>query len=326
MTQRVEGVLKKITGRRHGLYGLAVVRIGYGLTLLGILFVNYRDRRLLWGPESPWTTDLLATEIAERGSFSLFALSSSALWFELLYHAMIVVAVLFVVGWRTRWITPVLLVLVWSLYERNSLLLDGGDTLMYLVLTYLCFADLSARWSVDAPRRAARESLGTLRWKFFTVLHNVALLATLLQMCMLYMTTGLLKVQGLDWQNGTAIYYVLSLFEFQPFPELSQLFYGNELLVVSATYMAVFIQLLFPALMLNTVTRRVELIAVMSMHVGVGVLMGLPFMSLIMITTDLLFVRDSTYARAADLVIAFATRARLAVLPVSRQPRAVGEP
>ncbi|GLW12733.1 hypothetical protein Misp01_78610 [Microtetraspora sp. NBRC 13810] len=315
MGRRAGDLLDRATGRRYGLYGLAVLRIGYGLALIGILLVNYGDRRLLWGPESPWTGDLFTGTLADRGSFSLYALLSSGLWFEVLYHATIVAAAVFAAGWRTRWVTPVLLVLLWSWHERNPLLVDGGDTLMQLVLIYLCFADLSARWSVDARRRAGREEdRGRLRWRVLTVLHNTAVLATLAQMCLVYVTAGMLKVQGERWQDGTALYYALRIAEFQPFPALSRLFYDHEFLVVTSGYLAVFVQLLFPALMLNTVTRRLGLVAVMGMHVGVGVLMGLPFMSFIMIVTDLLFVRDSTYARVAGLVTA-AVRSRRAAPP-----------
>ncbi|MFD8527987.1 HTTM domain-containing protein [Streptosporangium canum] len=306
--RRGQDAVEWISGVRHGVYGLAVLRIGYGLVLLGLLLTNYGDRRLLWGPESPWTADLLGESLVEDGTFSLFAISESGLLFEILYHAFIVLVVLFIAGWRTRWVTPLLAVMLWSWHQRQPWILDGGDNLMQLVLIYLSFADLSARWSLDA-RRAHRgerppavSPTGKLRWRLATVLHNSALLAALLQVSILYMNAGLLKVRGEIWQEGTALYYTLRVEEFQPFPWLSHLIYDNALLVTTGSYAAVFIQLAFPLLMLNRVTRRLGLVAVTGMHTGIGLLMGLSSFSLIMIATDLLFVRDATYMRFAGFV------------------------
>jgi hypothetical protein len=305
---RVLDAVERVSTIRYGVYGLAALRIGYGLVLLGLLLVNYGDRRLLWGPESPWSISLTEESLAKDGTFSLFAVSDSGVVFEILYHAFIVLAALFVVGWRTRWVTPLLAVMVWSWRQRQPWVLDGGDDVMLLVLIYLSFADLSARWSLDAARAARRSAAasphppaGGLRRRLATVLHNTALLATLLQVCLLYMNTGLLKVQGRFWQEGTALYYALRVEDVQPFPWLSRLVYDNAFLVTVGSYVAVFVQLTFPLLMLNKVTRRVGLVVVMGMHLGIGLLMGLLSFSLIMISTDLLFVPGSTFERLAQL-------------------------
>jgi hypothetical protein len=62
--------------------------------------------------------------------------------------------------------------------------------------------------------------------------------------------------------------------------------------------------------MLNSVTRRLGLLAVIGMHVGIGVLLALPFFSLIMIVTDMLFIRDDTYRRVIFVVAALRERQR----------------
>jgi hypothetical protein len=71
---------------------------------------------------------------------------------------------------------------------------------------------------------------------------------------------------------------------------------------VTFAYLAVFLQVSFPFLMLNSVTRRLGLLTAIGMHVGIGVLLALPFFSLIMIVTDMLFIRDVTYHRATSVV------------------------
>jgi hypothetical protein len=307
--------LNHVSSHRYGLYGLSALRVGYGLILLGILLSNYGERRLLWGPESPWTYVIFRGSEQDSGALSLYQISGSAAWSELLYHLMIVLCVLFVLGWRTRWVTPVLLAAVWSWHERNPVLLDGGDNLMVLVLVYLCFAQLSAHWALDARRAARRHIAGyevmrqkRLRWKVATVVHNSAVLAVLLQVCVLYMATGLFKVQGARWQDGTVLYYVLQVKEYQAWPSLSQFIYMNSITITLFAYLTVFVEVAFPFLMLHRVSRRIGLVAIMGMHVGIGVLMGLPFFSLTMIVTDMLFIRDATYRSMVFLVAAIRER------------------
>ncbi len=310
-------VLDRVSGHRYALYGLAVVRIGYGLILIGILLVNYSERRLLWGPESPWTYEIFRDAQRDLGGPSLYQVSNSGAWFELVYHLTLLLSVLFVLGWRTRWITPMLLAAVWSWQERTPILGDGGDNLLRLVLIYLCFAQLSAHWSLDA-RRAARQQMaghGTdnrthLRWRVATVIHNGAVLACLIQACLLYMASGLFKVQGPSWQDGTALYYMLQIETLQSWPQLSRLVYTNFMTLVIFAYLAVLLQVAFPFLMLNSVTRRLGLAGVVGMHIGIGVLLALPFFSLTMIATDMLFVRDATYRRASVVFAALWKRRR----------------
>jgi hypothetical protein len=309
-------VLDRVSDHRYALYGLSVVRIGYGLVLIGILLINYRERRLLWGPESPWTYEIFRNTPPELRGLSLYQISSSGAWFELIYHLTILLCVLFVLGWRTRWITPALLAAIWSWQERTPIVGDGGDNLLRLLLIYFCFAQLSAHWSLDALR-ARRRAPGqktvnrdNLRWRVATVVHNGAVLAAVLQVCVLYMASGLFKAQGQPWQDGTALYYVLQIETLQSWPGLSRLIYTSPAVLVVCAYLAVFLQIAFPFLMLNSVTRRLALFAIVGMHIGIGVLLALPFFSLIMIVTDMLFIRDATYRRAIDVFRALRERQR----------------
>jgi Vitamin K-dependent gamma-carboxylase len=263
---------------------------------------------------------------------SLYQVSSSGAWFELVYHLTIFLCVLFVLGWHTRWITPVLLAAVWSWQERTPILGDGGDNLLRLALIYLCFAQLSAHWSLDGRRIARQQAAGddvenqaNLRWRVATIVHNGAVLGCLLQVCVLYMASGLFKVQGPSWQDGTALYYMLQIETLQSWPQLNRLIYTNFVALVIFAYLAVLLQVSFPFLVLNSVTRRLGLAGVIGMHVGIGVLLALPFFSLTMIVTDMLFIRDDTYRRASLAITALREHRRKrrwspSLAPVARTP------
>ncbi|HLS49783.1 MAG TPA: hypothetical protein VK024_07285, partial [Actinomycetaceae bacterium] len=53
--------------------------------------------------------------------------------------------------------------------------------------------------------------------------------------------------------------------------------------------------LFFAVGLLHPVTRRIALLGVVAMHVGIAVLMGLPWFSLAMIAFDGIFVSTRTY-------------------------------
>ncbi len=61
-------------------------------------------------------------------------------------------AIAFLVGWRTRAATAAQWVFVWSLFERNPALLDGGDNLLRLVLVFMLLIDAGSHLSVDVRR------------------------------------------------------------------------------------------------------------------------------------------------------------------------------
>lgn len=287
--------IERMTATRHGTRTLAVVRIGFGAITVLFLLVNMPVRDRIWGPNSSYPWELFAQTAIESGQPSLFLLSPSSLWSDALYLALLAAAVLFTLGWGGRTTTIVFYVLLWSLQVRNPLATNGGDNLVRILLVYMIFTQATAHLSLDALRARRRAALGRpprRRTTIGTVAHNAALIACVAQVCVLYFTSSLYKVQGDMWQNGTALYYVLRTAEYNSWPELTALIYQSPFVVVGATYAAVLVQLFLPFVLLNRTLKAVLLPAVMGMHVAIGILMGLPFFSATMIVADLFLVGD----------------------------------
>lgn len=281
--------------RRHGARVFSLVRIGYGLTTILMLLVNLPVRQRIWGAEAAYTWDLFMQTSLAGGQPSLFVLSSSAVYADVLYFALLIAAILFTLGWHTRAITVVFFVLLWSLQARNPLATNGGDNLSRIILLYMVFAQVGAHWSLDARRVRRRRAAGAPRrreWMIGTVAHNAALLACIAQVCVLYATSSLYKVQGEMWQNGTALYYILRTADYNSWPEIAALIYQWPILVVGATYAAVFVQLCLPFALVNPWAKAILLPMVLGMHIAIGLLMGLPFFSLFMVVSDLFFLTD----------------------------------
>lgn len=295
---------------KRALRGVALARILAGTSVLGLLGTNFRVRELLYGQGSVWNKPMQ--------DLSLFAppritehMGNTVLGFY--YILVMLLAVLFILGWHTRLVGPLMLIGQVSLIERMPVLGDQGDNILRIGLTLLMFMHTSEFWSLDARRRAVTaavpmhpgfQPLATLknlynsqfvlpRW-FSNGVHNIALAMLGFQIIVIYISAGMFKVQGELWQHGTAIYYPMQLEEYKPFPFLSDAMTHFGVMVGLATYVVVFTQIFFPLMLLHIVTRRIAISLVIIFHLSIAVLMALPWFSLSMISFDAIWVSAST--------------------------------
>lgn len=284
---------------RKATYGMSIMRIVLGLAILGSLFANVGARHYVWGPGSRWMAPYVSVDTWAAPFTSIFGEADSAGVFTAKYVLLIVVAALFTLGWRTRIVTPVLLVMLASLMRLAPMATDAGDNLTRICLLFLCFADSASVWSLDARRRQRRPPDAIARYAppewFGTLLHNAALVAIAAQVFFLYCTSGLSKVQGEMWQEGVGLYYPLRIGQYAAWPELNEIVYSSGFVVTVGSYATVFVQVFFPLLLMRRGTRVVALVTVFVMHVSIAVTMALPWFSLAMLAADAVFIRNSTY-------------------------------
>ncbi len=295
---RVDSGEEWLLGARRATYGVAIVRIIFGGAAIWFLLANWSNRNYLWGDAAQWVSPL-----EQNGGFgwpfTLFAGGSGPTELNLKLIVVFALALAFTLGWRTRVVAPMLLICWVSLIESNPLYGDQSDNIFRILLIYLCFADLSGRWSLDARRRARGgrpRRVPVQASMLATLLHNLAVVAVAAQICIIYVASALYKVQGEYWQEGTAVYYPLQVSHYQPWPFLNDLLSSNAFGVLAVSYFSVFIQLFFPLLLLRRTTRIIGLLGVFGMHAGIALVMGLPFFSLFIMAGDQVFVRDRTYA------------------------------
>ncbi|MFF5788745.1 HTTM domain-containing protein [Streptomyces sp. NPDC012693] len=299
-----------LTGRPVSLYAAAVLRIGYGLLYLIFLLREFPYRHEIWGPDSPWTPALAEQLFDQTGWNSILILSGSGVYFELCYVLALVTSALFTLGWRTRVMSVLFAVVVVSFHARAIFMTDGGDNLVLLMSLYLVLTACGRRWSLDARRERLRtvragnapkpvrgfyaEQLGSARSTLVTVVHNCGMLVIAVQVCFLYGSAGLYKVQGSTWGGGTALHYALNLELFQPWPALSHLVDTFPTAIAIASYVTVLVQVAFPFVLFGRLKYPV-LTVLLGMHIGIAVLMGLPVFSGAMIVADAVFLPDRFY-------------------------------
>lgn len=304
--RRIRDLEDHLLTQRLSLYGVAVSRILGAFAYVGILVTNVGHRELLFGAGSGWVEVYRQTSPQHAWLGVLDGATGTA--FTAFYLAVIVVGIAFVLGWHSRVTGPLLLLGAVQIIEQNPLVGDQGDNILRIGLLLILFTDNSAVWSLDARRRRSgarsrwslleqaralldRPSVSTAK----TIVHNAAVIAIAGQLVIIYISAGLFKAGGDVWRFGTAIAYPMLLDEYRVWPSLNDLVVSSAVGVWLMTYLAVFLQLYFPPLLLNRVTRRFALAAVILLHVGIAVLMALPWFSLAMVAFDGIFVSRQTY-------------------------------
>ncbi|MGL3805201.1 HTTM domain-containing protein [Paeniglutamicibacter sp. R2-26] len=280
---------------RNADYGLAVMRMASGTLILGWLLLNIPVANRIWGPGSAYW-DPYREVLGYKWPLDVLREAGTGFFWGW-YIVAILLAVAFTIGWRTRVITPLFFVFYTAINAQNTPIADGGNYFIRIMLIYMIFADISGRWSLDALRRSRTGRDSTTQ--IGTVLHNLALCLIVAQLCLVYFEAGMYKVQGSLWQSGEAMYYPISSKAYGTFPWLSELLTANTWMVVLLTYFTVVVQIAFPFLLFNRITRRLALLAILGMHVGIAVVMGLPFFSGIMASADAVLVSSATWLTIA---------------------------
>jgi hypothetical protein len=189
------------------LRGLAVLRIALAVLLLldllqraRYLTAHYTDAGIL-----PRAT-LVPRFLDGPGYLCLHLISGGAPVQAGLFILAAVFAFGLMLGWRTRVCTVLSWFLLVSLHSRNPIILQGGDTLLRMMLFWGMFLPLGGIWSMDALRRPGPAlpqrvlSAGTF--------------ALLLQIAMMYWFSAFLKVDPSWMRDHTAVFMALSLDHF----------------------------------------------------------------------------------------------------------------
>lgn len=284
--------------KKHMLIGASLIRIAFALIILYNYTINYFQRYFLWGADGVIGFSKMSINDNLVAGFSLYNFGTSNLYFDVIYHLGIIITLAFLFGYKAKVTSILNFIFVWSLMARNHLILDGGDNISRILLVYLIFVNTTAYFSIDAYLKdkygKIETEVASTNFSLRNLVHNLAVLACLVQVSIVYITSGLHKIMGELWQSGTALYYILQVEEFSH-PFFRDLILSSDVAIVFGSYMAVFVQLTFPFLLFNRYTKYIGMAGIISMHLGIAVVMGLFSFSFIMIANQLLFLSDKEY-------------------------------
>ncbi|MBT1547076.1 HTTM domain-containing protein [Curtobacterium aurantiacum] len=278
------------TGAPHARHGLAVARILLGVAILGELVSNAPTRGYSYG--ATWTGQFSTPTTTFVTFFPydwIWLIAAHPAGLTALFIIASFAATALILGLCSR-IAILVLLTVWvGLSQLTVFTADQSDNLIRIALTFLLFTDADV---VFAVRRARPPRVRSI---IRNAAHNGALIALGAQVCFIYAAGGLYKAGGQAWTQGWAIYDPLQVKQFSTWPEAAHLLTAWAPGVAVLTTVTVLVQTCFPVLLLTTWTRRLALIVVLGFHIGIGVLMGLPWFSISALALDAIFIREQTW-------------------------------
>ena len=173
----------------------------------------------------------------------------------------------------------------------------GLDVILAMLLLYMMFGPTGQHafsGSADSPAAQAKRrppSLAQGRKPSWSA--NVVLRMIQVHLCIVYLCSGLAKLQGEMWWDGTAIWNVLMIGDLTPFDMrwLGQLPYWCIDAISGAGVAATLIfEISFTFLIWNRMLRPLLLLAAVFLHVGIGLFMGLGTFAAVMLIACLAFV------------------------------------
>ena len=216
---------------------------------------------------------------------SLFYLSGKPVWVYTVFFFSLAVSVAFAVGWKTRFMGPLLWICLASYVHRNIFVMDGSFVLLLQIMIVFMWVDSSAVWSLDARHRKG-EPPRIDSWVGFCLRF---------QLCVIYFASGFYKMMGADWVKGDAIPYVLAnpLWRRYDFDALLQI----DFVLVPLhfiTMIVIYWELFFPLLVLHRYTRWAALLFGLFLHGSQWLTINTAFFSPILVTLYLFFLKKPT--------------------------------
>ncbi|MEY4577454.1 MAG: hypothetical protein RL701_2157 [Pseudomonadota bacterium] len=282
-----------------------LVDLGRRWPLIRVFYVNsglLPNHRMLWHPVSKYSLSFLLS-------------LSSAAEVQVAFVGIACVYISLLIGYRTRLCQILSWICFTALMVRVDVLTTGAECVLAELVLWTAWLPLGTRFSVDAVLRSLREhpeqtvaelTTWQARPREVRLVVSLAVLAAVTQLSVIYGLNALQK-NGDTWHHGSAVYYLLHqerivtmlglwLREHVPFGVLASLTYGT--LVIEGA---------LPFVMLSPWgrpwTRRVAILLIIALHLGIGLTANLGLFPVIMMTFALILIGPEDWDLLAARVL-----------------------
>ncbi len=171
----------------------------------------------------------------------------------------------------------------------------GLDKVNCMLAMYLMLGPCGARYSLDRIWRIRKGKHTNTEPRTSA---NLAIRLMQVHLCIVYLFTGLAKLEGDNWLAGTAVWWAVANLEYQ---SIDMTWLANwPVLVALATHATVFWELFYCCLIWNRFTRPLMLWGAVLLHSGIALFMGMITFGLAMLIANTAFLSPATVRRWAD--------------------------
>jgi uncharacterized membrane protein YphA (DoxX/SURF4 family) len=292
---------------------LVVFRIAFGLIALGWSISLLPELTALFTKQGilPRQPDFTGNQAGAWGIFGSFPGKTVVV---LVVVALIIASICLLIGFGSQFAALVLLIGMMSFERRTPFAFNAGDVLLRVIAFYLIFAPTAAGLSL--------QRFLTNRKEFWSFPSRAPWAMRLLQiqLSVVYLFAVWTKVQGTNWNNGTAVSFALRVADIERFPVPS--FISTSPLISNVlTYGTLVLELSLAILIWNRKLRPWVLLAGLSLHLGIEYSLRVGFYGMAITSLYILFVPSERLEAALLFVRDWATRLRR-----GSSPERVAEP
>jgi len=271
---------------------VGLFRIAYGLCVTTTLLLLKGDW-LAWYGAHAWVS-LSTMRVVESGPrINLFTLIPQddrliAAFFWLFLAS----ALMLTVGLFSRTNSMLVYFFLTSIDQRNLFITHSGDTFLRVAGFFLMFAPVGAALSVDRIVRVCRgKEPPEIQPRSLWAARMIQI-----ELSLVYLATFCWKLKGSSWLDGSALFYIYHLLEFQRFPVPSWLL--QPVLLKIATWFALLLELSLGTLIWIKRFRYKLLLAGLLFHLSLEYSLNTPMMQWDFLSAYLLFLDGEDLQRA----------------------------
>lgn len=273
---------------------LVVFRVAFGLIALGWSISLLPELTALFTKQGilPRQPDFTGKQAGAWGIFGSFPGKTVVV---LVVVALIVASICLLIGFGSQFAALVLLVGMMSFERRTPFAFNAGDVLLRVIAFYLIFAPTAAGLSL--------QRFLTNRGEFWSFPRRAPWAMRLLQiqLSVVYLFAVWTKVQGTNWNNGTAVSFALRVADIERFP-VPSFISTSQLISNVLTYGTLVIELSLAILVWNRKLRPWVLLAGLSLHLGIEYSLRVGFYGMAITSLYILFV-PSAWLETAVLAV-----------------------
>lgn len=228
------------------LRSLALGRIFIGLVLIVDWFYRIRNSFEFYTDLGVLPRAPVLSDFSNPYFFSVFYIAGKPIYIYLLLLIGLIFYLGFTVGYKTKFSNLMTWIFFVSLSARTGVVSHAGDDILRLALFWYFFLPAHRFFSVDQALIEAKSGPTVLTTENTQIL-NVASIALMLQLLLMYIFTAILKWHPIWYTDASAIYYALQLDQFlTPFGEFFRTLPYKLLQLI--TWMVFAIEVIFPYL------------------------------------------------------------------------------
>jgi HTTM domain len=213
------------------------------------------------------------------------------------YFAALLSAAVIVAG---RWVRPAAIVLFYAILSiqlDNTSVLNSGDTLVRIWFAYFAiFALFTPSRCLQVPIFGLPGKMGKDR---YPEVPSWLIRLVQVQLTVIYPAGLFEKLQGSNWQDGTAALYALGLEDFERFP-VPSFITGSLFIGWILTYTTLAIEISVPFLLWTRRTRRFAVAAGVGLHLGMDYALRVGFFAWAMLIGYIAFLSTAESTAVLD--------------------------